>query len=58
MDVEQVARDLIFDSDDEELLEAQAPRRPRFIGERLDHFADLDDVDFVRRFRLSKRSVL
>lgn len=51
----RAAIDLVLsdsDSSDEE------PPRPRFIRERLDHFRDLDDVDFVRRFRLSKRCAL
>ncbi|KAE8747643.1 hypothetical protein FOCC_FOCC005622 [Frankliniella occidentalis] len=52
----QFAIDRCLEDDDEDF-EARL-RRPRFIRERLDHFRDLDDVDFVRRFRLSKRCAL
>lgn len=33
-------------------------RRPRIYRERPDFFAKYDDVDFFRRYRLSKESVL
>jgi len=44
----------IFESSDEE----DNIRRPRWIRERADHFRDLDNKDFVTRFRLSKLSAL
>ncbi|KAE8745431.1 hypothetical protein FOCC_FOCC007811 [Frankliniella occidentalis] len=50
------AIDLLLESDSDE--EFEDTRRPRFIRERCAHFEDLDDVDFVRRFRLSKRCAL
>lgn len=53
--LDQVVDEMINLSDEEA---AAAPRRPRFIQERSDYFADLDDVDFCTRFRLSKRSAL
>lgn len=56
----QIAIDICLedDSDDEHLFDEVPQRRPRFIQERKNHFEDLDDVDFVRRFRLSKQSAL
>ncbi|KAB0805309.1 hypothetical protein PPYR_02279 [Photinus pyralis] len=48
-------RDL-FSSSDEELLGVEV-HRPYTIRERNHHFDDWDDVDFFRRFRLSKQSV-
>ncbi|KAE8738632.1 hypothetical protein FOCC_FOCC015884 [Frankliniella occidentalis] len=33
-------------------------RRPHLIKERMSYFDDLDDVDFVKRFRLSKEGAL
>ncbi|XP_022172347.1 uncharacterized protein LOC111035137 [Myzus persicae] len=33
-------------------------RRPRFIKERTNDFENLDELDFVTRYRLSKKSVL
>ncbi|CAH1969791.1 unnamed protein product [Acanthoscelides obtectus] len=48
---------LLEGSDDEKDMELPA-RRLRFIRERIDHLEDLDDVDFCRRFRLSKNSAL
>lgn len=47
----------VLDDDDEELLPAFG-RRPRFIRERIEHFDDLDDADFVMRFRFSKQTAL
>ncbi|KAE8739090.1 hypothetical protein FOCC_FOCC015413 [Frankliniella occidentalis] len=49
------ALDFLCESDSDDDMPA---RRPRLIKERIPHFDDLDDVDFVRRFRLSKQSVL
>lgn len=56
MDVTEVALAIINESDSDD--EVPPARRPRFIRERQDHFRDLDDVDFQRRFRLSKRNAL
>lgn len=53
----QVALNLVFDDSDEEEI-GEILRRPRFIRERIPHFDDLDDKDFVTRFRLSKGAVL
>lgn len=48
-------RALIEDSDsDDEYL----PRRPRWIQERNNYFDDYDNIDFIKRFRLSKRAAL
>lgn len=48
----RIAMDIVLnDSDDED---APPPRRMRFIRERITHFDDLDEKDFVMRFRFSK----
>jgi uncharacterized protein YjiS (DUF1127 family) len=58
MDVMRVARNIIFDSSDEESDDEDRVPRARFIRDRLEHFTEMDDTDFVRRFRLSKRSCI
>lgn len=40
-------------SDDEYIV-----RRPRLIRERADHFSELDDIEFITKYRLSKRTHL
>lgn len=45
------------DSDDDEFV-ISAVRRPRWIRERTEDFDNLDDHDFVTRYRLTKRTVL
>ncbi|KAE8742545.1 hypothetical protein FOCC_FOCC011955 [Frankliniella occidentalis] len=54
----QFAVDLCLesDSDDEEC--GGHKIRPRFIRDRENHLEDLDEVDFVRRFRMSRRCAL
>lgn len=55
----EVAFNIIFESDDEEIdVQNLRVRRPRFIRDRLEHFTDMDDHDFVRRFRFTKRGCL
>lgn len=44
------------DSDLEDYVNV-AFRRPRILHERVDHMNHWDDLDFVHRFRLSKRTV-
>lgn len=46
-----------LDDDDEEVFAAPR-RRPRFIRDRVQHFEELDDADFVMRFRFSKEMTL
>ena len=52
----QRANVLAFEDNDDE--DEFVVRRPRWIRDREDHFHNLDDTDFVMRFRLSKRTVL
>ncbi|BES91137.1 transposon protein [Nesidiocoris tenuis] len=47
------------DSEDELFLEfVNYERRPYVVKPRVDHFSDLDDVEFFTRFRLRKETVL
>ncbi|XP_045464156.1 putative nuclease HARBI1 [Harmonia axyridis] len=48
--------DLAFEDDDSD--EEFVVRRPRWIREREDHFQNLDNADFEKRFRLSKKAAL
>lgn len=55
--------DIAFEDDDDEHNEDDefiifAIRRPRLIRERAEDFDNLDDIDFVTRYRLSKSTVL
>lgn len=51
--------DLVVSDEDDDLLDFfEYERRPYIVKDRLNPFAELDDVDFIRRFRLSKPSVL
>jgi len=55
--------DIVFEDDDNESNEDDefimlAIRRPRWIRERAEDFDNLDDTDFVTRYRLSKSTVL
>uniref|UniRef100_A0A146M9Y5 Uncharacterized protein n=1 Tax=Lygus hesperus TaxID=30085 RepID=A0A146M9Y5_LYGHE len=49
------ALQLIFDSSDEDDV---PQRRPRQVKARTQHFEQMDELDFRRRFRLSKRVTL
>ncbi|XP_054272722.1 putative nuclease HARBI1 [Macrosteles quadrilineatus] len=49
------AYELAFESDSEE---EYVVRRPRWIKERANDFDDLDEIDFVTGYRLSKRTTL
>ncbi|XP_034242353.1 putative nuclease HARBI1 [Thrips palmi] len=53
----EAALNIVFESDDEEENLERVPR-PRFIRDRLEHFTDMDDKDFIRRFRFTKRGCL
>lgn len=46
------------DDNDEEDIIIFAVRRPRWIRERAQEFDNLDDRDFITRYRLSKATVL
>jgi len=46
------------DDDNEDEFIIFAIRRPRWIRERAEDFDNLDDIDFVTRYRLSKPTVL
>lgn len=49
----------LLNDEDEDIVEfIEEQRRPYIVHERYDAFNELDDVDFVRRFRLSKNTVL
>lgn len=48
--------EMILNDDDEEVL--PAARRLRYLRERVPHFDDLDDKDFLLRFRFSKEMML
>lgn len=49
----------LLNDEDEDIVEfIEEQRRPYIVNERYDAFNELDDVDFVRRFRLSKNTVL
>ncbi len=52
------AKVLVFDDVLHNLLWNEPERRPRWIPERTDYFDIYDDVDFIRHFRLSKRTAL
>uniref|UniRef100_A0A0A9X6A9 Putative nuclease HARBI1 n=1 Tax=Lygus hesperus TaxID=30085 RepID=A0A0A9X6A9_LYGHE len=61
MDIEEIASRIIWseeNSSDDEFERPSRPRKPRFLRDSLDHFQDLDDFDFSKRFRLSKGSAL
>ncbi|XP_039293495.1 putative nuclease HARBI1 [Nilaparvata lugens] len=47
--------ELAFESDSDE---ENVIRRPRWIKERANEFDDLDNIDFITKYRLSKRTVL
>lgn len=49
------AYELAFESDSDE---EYVVRRPRWIRERVDDFNNLDEIDFITRYRLSKRTAL
>ena len=46
------------EGNDEEWLQNERIRRPRWIKHRSNYFYEYDDLDFVIRFCLSKQSVL
>jgi len=48
---------LCFEDDNDEIM-IFAVRRPRWIRERAEEFDNLDDHDFLTRYRLTKSSVL
>lgn len=46
----------LLSSDDEDIVRPN--RRRKKFKHRFNYFEDLDDIEFIMRFRLSKRSVL
>lgn len=49
----------LLNDEDEDIVEfIEEQRRPYIVNERYDAFNELDEVEFVRRFRLSKNTVL
>ncbi|XP_051165640.1 putative nuclease HARBI1 [Leptopilina boulardi] len=54
--MEDLYENFLSSSDDEDLLPI-INRRPRIIKDRINYMETFDDVDFVRRFRLSKNTV-
>ncbi|XP_008185493.1 putative nuclease HARBI1 [Acyrthosiphon pisum] len=49
---------LVLEEEYDDLDDIFVNRRPRFIKERTNDFENLDELDFVTRYRLSKKSVL
>lgn len=50
--------DDLFDDDDQEIRNIIEMQRTYTINERIDHFNNLDDDEFFRRFRFSKNTVI
>lgn len=54
----QMAMNAILDSEGEDYDDYLRKRRPKSMQERNDFFSELDDQEFVLRFRLDKESAL
>lgn len=55
-DIVEIFQDLL--SDDEEIVEVvERPRRPKVYRNRIDHFNQWDNKEFLNRFRITKESV-
>lgn len=53
--MDDIYYDILSSSDDEDDIDIE--RRSRVINERINYFETWDDVDFLKRFQLSKISV-
>lgn len=48
----------LLSSDDEDIVNVRPIRRRQRFKHRMNYLEELDDIEFIMRFRISKRSVL